>query len=1150
MKGGKLVGLTILLLMLISFTSVLSWTPSARALEPSANYYGPQLNGSVIGPLSPNYLVSLSVLIPPRNLNELMLIAQEVAEHQAKPLSRSEVLQLFAPSQQEFNSIENFLEENGFVVTYVSPDRLSLMVQAPASVVEKVFGVQLDLYQGPNGEVYYAPAGMPRIPEALQGTLILGLTNRTAFKPQYVVAGRISHYTFIPANSSLPAPLQVASSYTYYTPADFEGAYNVTNLIPYSQNASVAIIDAYGDPLIYQDVAEFDQMFNLPPANLTVIPIGPYHPSLGLLTGWYIETALDVEAAQSMAPFAHIYLVIASNNGNALFEAVDYVVSTDLADAVSMSWGAPENLFAESGVYTTYPAFILNYPFADYYFALGAAEGISFFASSGDEGAFDATPTTYGAVLFPSSSPFVTAVGGTSLYVNVTSGSIEFLNSTGTYGYETAWSVSPLYGSSEVASTGGFSSLFPKPWYQYGVVNGTFRTTPDVAADANPYTGFVEVVTGQMMVIGGTSLASPLWAGITADIDGYLGMKLGLINPLLYSIYKNKTLYNMAFHQITFGYNGKYLAHAGYNLVTGLGSPNAGLLAYAIKYELTHFPSLKVAVTTYEPGAEYSWYFYNSTFEVVAAIYYPNGTPVTSGKFNAYVFTTEGLGEEVPLQFNGTYWVGEVYVKPGLPPNVWTVLVNGTSAGISGTGATDVYIGTGITIIEPVPYPYAPAIPVNEPFQVEVYATYPNGTPVTSPSITAAFYHNGINYFNATLLPVNVTEYPGLYEGTALLPYPEPQGAYIVYIYTTAANGAVDGDAYEYVYFGEQIINAYVITPLNDGTPSVSPGQTLLFLAMVSDPFGFGYFTSSVFVDIYNLNGTLVAQVPLQPAPSPLLYYQIGYFVVPSNMPPGWYNAVFVSEENTSTGPLFGYFNQSFYVAPTQLSGDIITAAYSIEGVWLNVYTSIDYPNGTPVTQGTFLATLVPTQDLYNVMLLGFEVGIPLQYNSSLGMWVGKVYIPSVYTSYLLSPYVGEGLYSLAGPWTLVISGEDANAMNLYPISYNITVAPFAAPIDGEGLLAYVESHSAEEISTLSTMASNTESVKGAKSSTTALLSGSANVQEATEINMLNLMDALKVAQTTTTKAAASSAPAEYYVIASVVAAALVVGILIGRRSA
>ena len=1039
--------LPLLVVLLASLLTPLALTVRSASAQQTV-YVGPSLQGQYLGKLPPSQEISISVFLPPRNLQELFLVAQEVANHQIPPLTRQEVLKLFAPSEQELQAVENYLTSQGFDIVYVSPDRFSVMAVAPASVVEQVFGVKLALYEAPDGTVFYAPEGTPSIPAPLSGTLIMGLTNRTAFRPQYVVAGVLKGKEVVPFNGTIPGipslnlkvlPQQQAFSGLYYTPADFEGAYNVTPIMSYSQSASIAIIDAYGDPEIYQDVYTFDQMFGLPMANLTVIPIGPYHPSLGIMTGWDVETALDVEAAQSMAPYAHIYLVVASNNGNALFEAIDYVVSTDLADVVSMSWGIPENLIGMSGIYTTYPAFYLNYAFADYYFALGSAEGISFFASSGDEGAFDFTPTTYGAVLFPSSSPFVTAVGGTTLYINVTSGYLGFLDTTGTYEGETAWSVNPLYGI-EVASTGGYSSLFPKPWYQFGVVQGEYRATPDVAADANPYTGFVEIVEGIPVVIGGTSLASPLWAGVAADIDGYLGMKLGLLNPILYEIYENRTLYMKAFHQVTFGYNGYYLAGPGYNLVTGLGSPDAGELAYAIATLLETSKTLHVSVTTYQPGTQYPWYMYNTSFEVLADITFPNGSTVQAGNFSAYVFTTQGFLERVPLTYNSTsgLWEGTVYVEAGTPPNVWTILVNGTSGAYSGTGATDAYIGVGITIVEPIPFPYAPSIPVNYPFTIEAYAMFPNGTAVNTTSLEVVFYRQGTPVFTATLLPTSTT---GLYEGTSMLMYPEPQGAYIMYVYYLGPNGKVEGDAYEYVYFGEMVIVGYVVTPLNDGMPSVSANQTLLFLAYVENPFGFGAFTSQVWVDIYNLSGYLVAQVPLQPAPYPLLGFQMGFFTVPPNMPPGWYNAVFVSEENTSTGPLFGYLNQSFYVAPTAAQSPLVVIpSYAFENQWIEIQAQILYPNGTPVTSGEFTATLLPAQDLPNLLLIGFETGVPLQYNATLGAWVGYVQVPSIIYQ---SIYTGEGVYSLAGPWDVVVAGVSPTGINLYPSIWPIYVEPY-----------------------------------------------------------------------------------------------------------
>ncbi|WP_268243623.1 S53 family peptidase, partial [Sulfodiicoccus acidiphilus] len=463
-------GLVIFVLFLLSMSY--PWIPNIVV----AQYVGPELSGNVTASLPLDVPVTLSIFIPPRHYSLLLIYAQEVSQKQAPPLNRSQVLKEFSPPASMFSSILNYLEANGFTVVYQSPDRFSLMVEAPARVVESLFQTRLELYDRA-GELYYAPSSPPQVPGPLQGTIIVGLDNYSEIRPQLIVLGKIQKglISRVDLPNSMPLAFPIAAD--VYTPQDLQGAYNVTPIIsPTERNVTVAVIDAYGDPLLLQDVQAFDQRFHLPPTNITVIPIGPYHPVLGYIFGWDVETALDVEAVHSMAPYAHIDVVVASNAGNALYQAIDYVVSADLADVVSMSWGIPENLFGMTGFYTTFPSYTLNYPYANFYFALGSAEGITFLAASGDEGATGGTPVAYGGALFPASSPFVTSVGGTALYVNVTSGYLWALNSTATYGYETAWSVDPLYGQ-DVSTGGGPSTLFP------GV------TVPTVSADADPYTG-------------------------------------------------------------------------------------------------------------------------------------------------------------------------------------------------------------------------------------------------------------------------------------------------------------------------------------------------------------------------------------------------------------------------------------------------------------------------------------------------------------------------------------------------------------------------------------------------------------------------------------------------------------------------------------
>ena len=179
-------------------------------------------------------------------------------------------------------------------------------------------------------------------------------TTTASFSPDYMILGELrgSSVYQSPFPRSFPMDQGVQWAATYYTANDLAQAYGATSLFSSRDNGrgeTIAIIDAYGDPTIYQDIATFDGKFGLPAANLTVVPVGPYEPANGITSGWDVETALDVEAAHAMAPYAHINLVVAANSSNGLFDAVRVVVDDHLGNVASMSWGLAENLFGESG---------------------------------------------------------------------------------------------------------------------------------------------------------------------------------------------------------------------------------------------------------------------------------------------------------------------------------------------------------------------------------------------------------------------------------------------------------------------------------------------------------------------------------------------------------------------------------------------------------------------------------------------------------------------------------------------------------------------------------------------------------------------------------------------------------------------------------
>lgn len=244
---------------------------------------------------------------------------------------------------------------------------------------------------------------------------------------------------------------------------------------------TIALVEAYNDPHVASDLHVFDQANGLPDPSLSVVNLAGSKTS-GV---WASEEMLDVEWAHAIAPAANILVVEARNDTlRSLIHAVDIARHTPGVATVSMSWG-----FNESAGETAF----------DSHFRTPAGHpGVTFIAASGDDG-------TAAGPEYPSTSPNVLAVGGTTLFVN----------QQGNYEGETAWS----------GSGGGFSRYEREPACQRSVQTSGRRSTPDVAFDADPDTG-VEVYetppgdsTGSWLIVGGTSLGTPAWAAIIAIAD-------------------------------------------------------------------------------------------------------------------------------------------------------------------------------------------------------------------------------------------------------------------------------------------------------------------------------------------------------------------------------------------------------------------------------------------------------------------------------------------------------------------------------------------------------------------------------------------------------------------------------------------------------
>jgi hypothetical protein len=334
-----------------------------------------------------------------------------------------------------------------------------------------------------------------------------------------------------------------------YSPAQIRRAYGVDQLTNNGAGQTIAIIDAFDAPTISSDLDSFSTKFGLPTTTSALFTFSKVfaqgiQPSAN--ASWAQETSLDVEWAHAIAPQANIMLVeTASASAGNLFGGVDYAVSHG-AHVVSISWGFNDSLVAssESG-------------WDDHF----KVPGVTFLASSGDTGS---------QVYYPSASPYVVSVGGTSLHLDASGN----LTSAG----ETAWS-----------SGGGGSSVGElEPGYQtaYGIrLSG--RGTPDVSYNADPNTGILVYDSTRYLnmvgwlVAGGTSAGAPQWAGLVALANQSRAMPLSgtdvTVSTSPFYTAATGPAYASNYRDITSGSNG-HTAGFGYDLATGVGSPLAGSL--------------------------------------------------------------------------------------------------------------------------------------------------------------------------------------------------------------------------------------------------------------------------------------------------------------------------------------------------------------------------------------------------------------------------------------------------------------------------------------------------------------------------------------------------------------------------------------------
>ncbi|WP_291765587.1 protease pro-enzyme activation domain-containing protein [Caldivirga sp. UBA161] len=992
----------------------------------------PSLSGyTYTGSLSNNTNVIVTIYVPLRNVN-LLYHYVELISNPGSPmyhhfLSKAQVASLFYPIN-EYNNVTAFLKDHGFRILFTAADSI-IVAEGNVSSVERYLGLRYAVYS--NGSVsFYESYGEPKLSNVMiySSNITMLLLEHPPF---LITGGELNNLIRDYANGSVNLTYPIEA----YWPTVLQGAYNATALYRmgyYGQNYTIGIIDFFGDPYIVSQLMQFDNATGLPnPPGFNIIPIGPYNPNLGVYNGWAYEISLDVEAAHAIAPKANITLYVA-NPALPLAAVIAYIVDQDNVNVVSQSFGFPESILSM----VNGPVFYFNVFLTDEYYALGSVEGITFTAASGDGGGAGYSNGPVGAVIYPSTSPYVTAVGGTATYVQLPNGSY----------YQTAWSSYGFIPLDENlgGSTGGVSIIEPKPWYQLGIATPESypfgRMVPDIAMDASPYPGLLIIgPSNTLLITGGTSAAAPLLAGLLTLIMDYVHSSLGLINPVLYSIANNINEYGKAIVPITFGYNIPWAAHYGYNMVTGLGTINAGYFAEAFSALSNQSGSgLSITVNVFNYSGYQQRQYYPGEKIIISASIMVNSTQiVTSGNFSAVIEDSWGNVTVIPLRFTQFLGWSATVTLPSNASGILMVMVYGNYHNLTGYGFTTVYSGYYAQFLEPLTF-----MPLYSKLgiwiAVNLTDTY-GSFPINITNLTALIYY--YNYVNNSYVPVgNVTLRPQVmsqgfsssYLFIGKLPSDAPMGNLLIRL--TNAFGFVafiNGIMMQSMYVlppvvaqpgstaagGSVVIMGYPIPPLNLGQESVGTGTYVFYNVL---------YGSNITAFLMGSNGKVISRANVYFNPSVGAYY--GVLKVPQNVTPGFYLIALNSSYDSYTlnSTITGSYFAQIYVSNGYSKPLIrVSSLYAAEGQVVTIYANITYPNGTEVKYGMYSAVVYPISlsSIYPTLSQLFEA--PLWYNPKLNLWVGNVTLPSQFSLGSLTYLEGNMYFS--SPYGILVTGISAD---------------------------------------------------------------------------------------------------------------------------
>ena len=522
---------------------------------------------SPAGPLAGTNQLRLAIGLPLRDTaglsNFLAQLYDPASTNYQQYLTPEEFARRFGPTTGDYQSVVEFARSNHLAVAATHGNRLLLDVTGSVVDVQRAVHLTILNYHHPSeNRDFYAPDMDPAVDPQLPVADVSGLNNYRLPHPLTKVRPAV-------ANSS------GSSVYGSYMGNDFRAAYVPgTTLTGAGQTVGLLQFDGY----YASDIAAYAVAAGLPSVPLQRVLLDGFSGTPTPITdpnSGNIEVSLDIEMAMSIAPGLAKIMVFEGGPSGVANDVLNAMAASNQVKQLSCSWGWA------GGPSTT----------TDAIFKQMAAQGQSFFTASGDSDAYTTGANSVNGVdntsldNTPSSDQYITVVGGTTL---TTTGP------GGAWSSETVWNWGLINGSYE-GSSGGISSYYSLPTWQSGIsmsANGgspSYRNIPDVAMAAdNIYVAYGD---GTSTNVGGTSCATPLWAGLTALINQQAvssgRTNAGFLNPALYALGKSSA-YTGAFHDITTGNNvsgdspNLFYATSGYDLCTGWGTPMGQTLIDAL----------------------------------------------------------------------------------------------------------------------------------------------------------------------------------------------------------------------------------------------------------------------------------------------------------------------------------------------------------------------------------------------------------------------------------------------------------------------------------------------------------------------------------------------------------------------------------------